>query len=215
MWADESIRHLRKEFRGLFLNGQRLSFPGLFMSQQGLCWLTNLFVTWESSFGGYFWVGSDSVFLDCLWVHRGCVGNKSIRHLRKQFRWIFCDWEATQVSLSAYESTGAVWPDESIHHLWKQFQGLSLSWQRLSFPWLFMSQQGLCELTIPFVTYERSFEGYLWVNRDSVFLDCLWVNRGFGGWRIHSSPVKAVSGAISERASTQFFVTVYESIGAV
>jgi len=31
----------------------------------------------------------------------------------------------------------------------------------------------------------------------------------------HSSPVKAVSGAISEWSATQFSLTVHESIGAV
>jgi len=35
------------------------------------------------------------------------------------------------------------------------------------------------------------------------------------GSQIHSSPVKAVSWAVSERAPTQFFVTVYESMGVV
>jgi hypothetical protein len=35
------------------------------------------------------------------------------------------------------------------------------------------------------------------------------------GRGIHSSPVKAVSGVISKRAATQFFVTPYESKGAV
>jgi hypothetical protein len=35
------------------------------------------------------------------------------------------------------------------------------------------------------------------------------------GRRMHSSPVKTVSGAISVRAPTQFFMTVYESTGAV
>ena len=27
VWDDESIRHLRKQFQGLFLTGRRLSFP--------------------------------------------------------------------------------------------------------------------------------------------------------------------------------------------
>jgi len=83
---------------------------------------------------------------------------------------------------------------------------------------------------------------------NSVFLDCLGVNRGCGGirirsshvkefrgllligqrlgfprlfmshqggCRIHSLPVKAVSGAISEWEASQFSLTVYESTGAV
>jgi hypothetical protein len=54
VWADESIRRLGEQFRGLYLNGQRVSFPSLFMSQQGLWGLTNLFVTCEKSFEGCF-----------------------------------------------------------------------------------------------------------------------------------------------------------------
>jgi hypothetical protein len=51
--ADESIRHVGKEFRGLLLSGQRLSFRRLYMSHQGLFRLPNPFATYESSFGGY------------------------------------------------------------------------------------------------------------------------------------------------------------------
>jgi len=149
------------------------------MIQIELCGLTNPLVTCERSFGGYFWLGSKSVFLHCLWVNRGL---------------------------------GA---DESILHLWKEFRGLLLSGQRLSFPWLFMSHQGLLGLKNPFATYKSNFGGYIWMGNESVFLDCLGVNKGCDGWRMHSSPVKAVSGAISERATTQFFMTVYESKGAV
>jgi hypothetical protein len=75
-----------------------------------------------------------------------------------------------------------------------------------------MSQQGL---TNPFVTCEKSFEGYFLVVSDSVFLDCLLVTRACFGCRIHSPPVKAVSGAISEWAASQFSLTVYDSTGAV
>jgi len=35
------------------------------------------------------------------------------------------------------------------------------------------------------------------------------------GRRMHSSPVKTVSGAVSVRAPTQFFMAVYGSTGAV
>jgi hypothetical protein len=59
------------------------------------------------------------------------------------------------------ESTGAVCVEDSMRHLWKQFQRLFLRGQRLSFPSLFMSQQGLCGLTNPFFTCESTFEGYL------------------------------------------------------
>jgi len=53
------------------------------------------------------------------------------------------------------------------------------------------------------------------VGSDSVFLDCLGVTRGCLGCRMHSPAVKAVSGAISEWAASQFSLTVYESTGAV
>jgi len=49
----------------------------------------------------------------------------------------------TQFVVTVYESKGAVWPDESIHPLGQQFRGLYLNGQRVSFPSLFMSQQGL------------------------------------------------------------------------
>jgi hypothetical protein len=80
---------------------------------------------------------------------------------------------------------------------------------------MLLSQQGLCGLTNPFVTCVSSFGGYFWVGSDSVFRDCLWVKRGCVGWRIHSSPVKEVSGGIFDSAASQFSMTVYESTGAV
>jgi len=151
--------------------------------------------------------------------------------------------------MTVYESKGAAWADESIRPLWKEFRGLFLTRQRVSFLWLFRSQQGLWGMTNLFVTCEKSFEGYFWVaapqfslnvyespgavwaaesirhlgkhfrglylNGQGVsFLNFIWVSRRCVGWWIHSSLVKAVSGTISERATTQFFMTVYESKGA-
>ena len=246
--TDESMHHLWKQFRGLFLSGQRLSFPWLFLSQQGLyammnlcvssgkhflwwfligqplyfpwlvliqlglCGLMNQCVTSQSSFGDDFWVGSDSVFLDSLCVNRGSVrwwiqasvletffmtisewtatpfsltlsestgdecADKSMGQLWKRVSVMIFDVAATQFSLTIFESIGAVCAEESMRHLWKQFRGLFLSRQRLSFPWLFLSQQGLCGLTNPFVTYESRFGGYFWVGTDSVFLDSFLVS---------------------------------------
>jgi len=213
--ADESIRHLWKEFRGLLISGQRFRFAWLFMSQQGLFGLTNPFFICESNFRGDFWEGSDSVFRDSLWVKRGCVGWRIHSSLVKGVSGATSEWAATQFSLIVYESPGAVWADESIGHLWKEFRGVFLTIQRVRFPWLFMRQQGPCGLTNPFITCKKSFEGYLWVGSDSVFLDCLWVNRGCLCWRIHSSPVKGVSGAIFDSATSQFSLIVYELTGAV
>jgi len=276
VWATESIRHLWKQFRRTYLNGQRVSFPWLLMSQQGLCDLTNPFITCENSFTSCFCEGADSVFGDCLWVKRGCVGtqihsspvqgvsgaisewaasqfsltvyeskgavgaDESIRHMWKTFRGLLLsgqqlsfprlfmshqgclgsrihlppvkavsgaisEWEASQFSLTVYESTGAVGANESIRHMWKEFWGLLLSGQRLSFPRLFMSHQGLFGLPNPFATCESSFGGYIWMGSKSVFLDCLWANRGCVGWRIPSSPVKTVSGVVSVRARLSFW----------
>jgi len=87
------------------------------MSQQGLWGLTNPFVTCEKSLEGYFWVGSDSVFLDCLGVTRGCLGCRFHSPPLKTVSAAISEWAASQFSLTVYESTGAVWSDESIHHL--------------------------------------------------------------------------------------------------
>jgi hypothetical protein len=146
VWVDESIRKLWKQFRGLFLSGQRLSFPWLFMTTQGLCGLTNPFVTCVSSFRVFFLVGSDSVFLDYLWVNRGWVGWRIYSSPEKALSGPISQWAATLFSLTVYEVTGAVWADEFIRHVGKEFRGLFLSSHRLNFAWLFMSTQGLCGL---------------------------------------------------------------------
>jgi hypothetical protein len=83
------------------------------------------------------------------------------------------EWSATQFSLTFSESTGAVCTEDSLCHRRKQFRGLFLTGRRLRFPLLFMSQQGLCGLTNPFITSESTFEGFLCVDTVSVFLDCL------------------------------------------
>jgi len=145
VWADESIHHLWKQFQVSFFRGKRLSFSWLFMSQNGLCGQTNPFVTCERSFEGYFWMGTESVFI------------------------------------AVCESTKAVGADEFIGHMRKEFRGQLLSRQRLRFPRLFMIHQGLFGLTNPFATFESSFGGYIWMGSESVFLDCLWVNRGCVG----------------------------------
>jgi len=52
------------------------------------------------------------------------------------------EWEATQFSVTVYESKGVVLADKFVRHLWKQFWGLFMSGKQLSFPCLFVSQQG-------------------------------------------------------------------------
>jgi hypothetical protein len=251
------IRHLWQQFRGLFLSGQRLSFPWHFLSQQVLCALRIPSVISGNNLRDDFWLVSDSVFLDVFWVNRCCArwgfllssletiyvtisdwsatqfsftfsestgvvrSEDSLCHLWKQFSWWFLsgqrlgfswhflcnrccacwgfllssletvyvmisEWSGTQFSLTFSKSTGVVCAEDSMRHLWKQFRRLFLRRQRLSFPWLFMSQQGLCGLTNPFVTSESTFEGFLCVDTVSVFLDSLWVKRGCMGLRIIS-----------------------------
>jgi len=67
------------------------------------------------------------------------------------------EWAPSQFSLTVYESTKAVGADESIRHMRKEFRGQLLSGQRVSFPLLFMSHQGLFGMTNPFATCESSF----------------------------------------------------------
>jgi len=71
------------------------------------------------------------------------------------------EWAPSQFSLTVYESTKAVGADESIRHMRKEFRGQLLSGQRVSFPLLFMSHQGLFGMTNPFATCESSFGGYI------------------------------------------------------
>jgi len=155
-------------------------------------------------FRSLFWLGGKSVFFDCLCVNRGCGAWRMHSLPVKRVSKATSEWATTKFCLTVYESKGAVWADESIRHLWKQFQGRFLRGQRRSFSWLLMSQKGLCGLTNPYVTCEWSLRGYFWLDSESVFFDCLWVNRGCGDWRIHSSAVKKVSRATSDKAATQF-----------
>jgi len=87
------------------------------MSQKGLCGLTNAFVSCENSFRGRFCEGTDSVFLDCLGVTRGCLGCRIHSPPVKAVSDAISKWAASQFSLTVYESTRAVWSDKSIHHL--------------------------------------------------------------------------------------------------
>jgi len=149
------------------------------MSTQGPFGLKNPFVTCESSFGGYFWLGGDSIFLDCSWVDRGCVRWRIHGSPLETFSVRISERAPTMFFFIVSESTGVACAEEFMRHLRKQFRRIFLR------------------------------------GSDSVFLDCLWGNRGCVGWRIHSSPVKALSRAICEWAAPQFSLTVYESTGAV
>jgi hypothetical protein len=99
---------------------------------------------------------------------------------------MFLESAKTQFSLTISESLGAFYADESTRHLWKQFR------------WLFLSQQGLCTVTNPCLTYGSSFVDDFWVCSNSVFVDYFWVNRGIVCSQIQASPVEAILLMISE-----------------
>jgi len=162
-----------------------------------------------------FWVVSDSVFLDIFWVNRCCARWGFLLSSLETVYVTISEWSGTQFALMFSESTRAVHAEDSFCHLCKQFPWWFLSGQRLSFPWHFLSQLVLCALRIPSVISVNSFRGYLWLGGDSVFLDCLWVNRGCVRWRIHWSPLETFSVMISERVATLFFFIVFESTGVV
>jgi len=166
MGADESIRHLWKEFQGQFLNGHRVRFLWLFMSQQRLWGLTNPFVTLWKEFRGQLLSGQRLSFPFVFICQQGLCGlTNPFITCESSFRGRF--WEGTtQFFMTVYESKGAVWADESIRHLWKEFRGLFLNGHRISFHWLFMSQQRLWGLMNPFVTCEKTFKGNFWVGSD-------------------------------------------------
>jgi len=170
---DESMCQLWNPFRWWFLSRQRCSFPRLFLSQRGLCVLTNPCVISGSIFGDDFWVGTNSVFLYSFWVNQ-CMG-----------------------------------PEVSMCQLWKMFWWGVLSRQGLSFPLLFLSQQGLWALSNPCASSGSSFGDDFWVGSDSVFIDYFRVNRRCVHWRIHTSALEAVSVMISWLTATQVSFTLF------
>jgi len=90
------------------------------LSQQGLFAQTKQSVSWGSSFGDNFRVGSDSVFSDDFRVKRDCVRGR-IQAIAKEAVWLMVfESAATRFSLAISESTGTLCADESTQQLWKQ-----------------------------------------------------------------------------------------------
>jgi hypothetical protein len=116
----------------------------------------------------------------------------------------------TQFSLNIFEWTGAVCTSESKRQLYKQFRWWFLSRRRLSFPWIFLSENGLCALTNHSLSSASSF-GDDFFGMDSIFLDYFLVNKGCVRWRIHASALEAVSVMISDYTASQFSLTISES----
>jgi len=75
--AEESMCHLWKQFRWLFLRRQWLSFHWLFLSQQGLWALTNQ----------WFFILQRLNFLNISKSTRVMFDDESMGHLWKQLRW--------------------------------------------------------------------------------------------------------------------------------
>jgi len=155
--ADDSTRHLWKLFCWLFL------------SQQGLRALSNPRVTFERCFGDDFWVGTDSVFIDLLWVNKGCklrihASPMEVVSVR------ISEATTTQFSLTISKSTGAVGVNESTRHLWNRFRWRF--WSRSDSDFLNIYESTVaCALKNPCVTSRSSFGDYFWGDSDSVFVD--------------------------------------------
>jgi len=174
--ADESMRQLWTQFQCWILSRQRLGFPWVFQTQQGLCALTNPCVTYGSSFGYHFWVSSDSLFVNYFWVNRGCERWRIHASALEPVSVMISESAVSQFSLIISKSTGSMCAGESIRHLWKQFRWLFLRRRQLSLHWLFLSQQGQCALMNKYVTYGSNFINHFLVGNDSAFLDCFWGN---------------------------------------
>jgi hypothetical protein len=85
---------------------------------------------------------------------------------------------ANQFLFIISESGGAGRADESTRHLWKLFRWQFPNRQRLSFRWLFLSQQGLRALPNPRVPFGRFLGDDFWVGSEPFFIDYFWVNKG-------------------------------------
>jgi len=155
--AEDSFCHLCKQFPWWFLSGHRLSFPWHFLSQQVLYAVRIPCVIAGNSFGGYFWLGGDLVFLDCLWVNRGDGRWRIHWSPLEKISVMICQRAATLFFFIVSESTGVVCAEDSFCHLCKQFPWLFLSGQLLSFPWHFLSEQVLSALRIPSVISGNNF----------------------------------------------------------
>jgi len=177
---------------------QQLRFRWLFLSQQGLRALSNPRIPFLRFFGDDFPVNTDSDFVDFLWVNSGYESFLIHASSLKGFSLTISQSALTLFSLTFSQSTGVMSASQSTHRLWKVFRWQFPSRHRLRFRWLFLSQHVLAAIPNPRVTFEKCFGDYLRVDSDVVFVDYFWVNRGWGRWRIHASPLEVFSLTFSE-----------------
>ena len=171
MCSHESRRHRWKVFRWPFVSRHRPRCRWPFLSQQGLRVLPNPRVTFERCFSDYFWVGSDSIFVEYFSVNGGCGRWRIQASPLESVSLTISKTTGSQFSLTVSKSSPAGSADESMRHLWKVFRWWFLSRQRLSFCWLFLSQEGLWALTNPSVTFGIGFVDDFEDDSDSVFIN--------------------------------------------
>jgi len=134
-WAvcsKESMPQQWKQFCWWFISRQRLSSPWLFMTQQGMSAVMNLCVT------------HGRTFIANFLVNTGCVRCRIHVSPSEAVSLMISESAATEFSVTISNSTRVVCAVKSTRYLWKLLHWWFLSLKRLSFHWLFLSQQGLC-----------------------------------------------------------------------
>ena len=120
--ADESKRQLSKQFRWWFLSRRGLSFSWIFLSEEGLCALSNPSISSASSFDDYFCGSSDVVLLDYFWVNSCCARWRIHSLALEAVSLMISELASTEISSTISESTRAACADESVRHLWSLFR---------------------------------------------------------------------------------------------
>jgi len=163
--ADQSRHQLKRQSRLLFLSRQLLSFQWRLLRQQGLCAQTKPSVSWGSSCGDDFWVGSDSVFDVDFGVNWDCGRWPIQASTLEVVSFIISELSATQFLMTTTESTGIGCTDEPRLQLCRQSRWLFLSCPLLCYRWRLSSQQGHHARTNPGFSGVGSLVDYFWVVR--------------------------------------------------
>jgi hypothetical protein len=166
--ADESMHHLWKLFRWRFPSRHRLHFHWLFLSKQGLRALMNQRVTCGSGFVDYFWFGSGLVFVDYFWIKRGVLSRIQASPM-EGVPLTISELVPTPFSFTFSKSIGVASASKSTRHLWNLVRWWFMTLQRLSFCWLFLSQQGLWALRNPQI-FGIGFSDDFGVGRGPIFI---------------------------------------------